>query len=55
MPIPVGNTKNDFAALQAKLDADAAEIEKWWSDSRWSMTKRNSNQFRYRIKRVKYL
>ncbi|AJU56563.1 Icl1p [Saccharomyces cerevisiae YJM1573] len=41
MPIPVGNTKNDFAALQAKLDADAAEIEKWWSDSRWSKTKRN--------------
>ncbi|CAI1953842.1 hypothetical protein SEUBUCD646_0E01530 [Saccharomyces eubayanus] len=39
MPIPVGN-KNDFAALQAKLDSDAAEIEEWWSDSRWSKTKR---------------
>lgn len=41
MPVSLNNELNEFDQIQDKLKQDINEIEKWWSQPRWSQTKRN--------------
>lgn len=54
MPVP-NSEANEFQALQARIDADAKEIEQWWSEPRWNKTKRTYSAREIAIRRGTFL